>query len=1154
MCRPMQQQMDPWAAINAYFRDAHLERLVQHQIESYNEFITHQIQQTIEQFNPLIVHSDQYYDARVKKYSLEARIRFSNFQINRPQINENNGSTKVMFPQEARLRNFTYAAATTIDLNIQYFVRTGPNLEDMQCFNSVIKQIHIGKIPIMLKSVACVLTQYDHLPHTSTSECRYDPGGYFIINGSEKTVLGQERTAENKIYCFPASNSHKHLFQTEMKCSPDSKRISPKQVNMYLLKVNGDYVIQVNLPRIRKHIPIGILFRAFGILSDLQICKFISMNQMDKDIEDMIRGSIIEASCCLTKEDAVQYISSHITFNTFTDKIGVKKTDYTTDIIENDLFSHCKTRDQQIYLLGYMANKLIQCALGRQPCDDRDSYLNKRIGLTGNLLNDLYRNYFNKMVKDMQKQIVREMNTGSWRSREEYERIITETNACKIVKSTTIENGIKRALSTGDFATKQMSTNKVGVAQVLNRLTYASILSHLRRINTPVAASGKLVAPRKLSNSTWGYLCPSETPEGQSVGLVKNMSYMTHITIRSEPTSLYKHVEPFLCDLSLEVGLTKVFVNGTWIGCTRMPEELYLDMKSKKYSSIINVYTSVVFDYKMNEIQLCNDAGRLVRPVFKVKDNQLLYTAEMSQKLKEKRLSWDDLLLSHTQESVIEYIDPVEQNASMISMKYTMDKSFRYTHAELHPSTIFGVLASCIPFPEHNQSPRNTYQCAMGKQAIGVYVSNYHVRMDKTSWILNYPHRPLVDTRIMHMLKLNELPSGTPVIVAIMTHTGYNQEDSVMINQGAIDRGLFRTTAYHTERDEDKKTNGDDEVRCKPDPQKTKGMKFSNYSKIGMDGLMPKNTRIENMDIIMGKVIPIKEARNDPTKKIKFEDASKYYRTDEVCYMDENYVGINGDGYVTWKARIRADRTPEIGDKFSSRHGQKGTVGNIIPEVDLPFTSSGLKPDIIINPHAIPSRMTIAQLKETLLGKVLLELGMFGDGTAFGELSVSTISEELMKHGYESKGNELMHNGLSGEQMEADIFIGPAFYQRLKHMVEDKHHSRSKGPCTGLTRQPAEGRARDGGLRFGEMERDCMISHGAASFTKGRLYDASDAYKVNVCKKCGMIAAHNDASHIHLCKMCENRTEFSEVHIPYACKLLFQELITMNIAPRMITK
>ena len=445
-----------------------------------------------------------------------------------------------------------------------------------------------------------------------------------------------------------------------------------------------------------------------------------------------------------------------------------------------------------------------------------------------------------------------------------------------------------------------------------------------------------------------------------------------------------------------------------------------------------------------------------------------------------------------------------------------------------------------------------THNSAMGKQAIGVYVTNYDNRMDKTAYVLTYPMRPLVETRVMNIIKLNNIPSGQQVIVAIASHSGYNQEDSLLFNKGAIDRGLFLATIYHTEKDEDKKLFGNEEIRCKPDKNNTKNMKFANYDKLDANGIIKENTLIEDRDIIIGKVLPIKENKNDFTKTMKHSDESISFRTHEESYVDKNYIETNGDGYNFCKVRIRNYRKPVIGDKFSSRHGQKGTIGNIIPEEDMPFTADGLKPDIIINPHAIPSRMTIAQLKETLLGKVLLQLGLFGDGTSFGEFEISSIIDKLNDLGYESKGNELMYNALTGEQLTMNIFIGPAFYQRLKHMVNDKQHSRSIGPMVNLTRQPAEGRARDGGLRFGEMERDCMISHGASRFTKGRIFDASDAYSTFVCSKCGSIAAFNNKEHIHYCNMCSNRNDFKYIEIPYACKLMFQELITMNIAPRIL--
>jgi DNA-directed RNA polymerase II subunit RPB2 len=1167
----------PWDIIESYFHDQHLDRLVRHQLESYNNFVGYQIIKTIEMFNPVHIASEQDFDPIRKKYSLEIFITFDNFHIYRPQIHENNGAIKLMFPQEARLRNFTYASAMTVDINIKYVVRNGKELENTQTFHKTLSKIHIGKLPIMLKSNICVLNQYKHVENTHTGECKFDAGGYFIINGSEKTVLGQERAAENKVYCFNVSkNNTKYSWIAEIKSVPDFKCISPKQINVMISSKNNGfgYPIHVQIPRVKQPIPLFIVFRALGILTDKEICEKILLDiskTENKDMLSSLQASIIEANKYLTQEESIKYITGFAMYTPINmDKeTGIKKKlEFTMDILNNDLYPHCQNSIQKIYFLGYMTNRLLQAYFEMTPADDRDSYLNKRIDLTGTLLNNLFRNYFNKLVKDMEKQVIREINTGSWKSTDDYENIINLTNIYKIIKSNTIENGLKRALSTGDFGIKHTNSNKVGVAQVLSRLTYVSSLSHARRISTPTDKSGKLIPPRKLHNTSWGFLCPAETPEGASVGIVKNLSYMTHVTIYSNSMPLYEYVNPNITQLDSDsikstdmYRKVKVFINGVWVGITDEPNDLYLMLKDKKYKVIINIYTSIVFDYRMKEIRVCNDSGRLSRPVLRVKNENILITKDIINRLKTRQLCWDDLLTSsRIDDSILEYIDPEEQSWAMIATKphdivKENDKIYHFTHCEIHPSTIFGVLASCIPFPEHNQSPRNCYQCAQGKQAMGVYVTNYENRMDKTAYVLNYPTRPLVDTRIMNMIQLNKIPSGTNVIVAIATHTGYNQEDSLLFNKGSIDRGLFMTTIYHTEKDEDKqKINGDEEIRCKPDPTKTKCMKMGNYNKVNNKGVIPENTIVENRDIIIAKVTPIKENRNDHTKVIKFEDQSKIYRTTEETYIDKNYIDRNGEGYTFAKTRLRTVRKPVIGDKFSSRHGQKGTIGNIIPECDMPFTSKGVKPDIIINPHAIPSRMTIGQLKETVLGKVLIELGLFGDGTSFGQFDVKDICKELINLGYEAHGNELLYNGLTGEQFECSVFMGPVFYQRLKHMVNDKAHSRSIGPMVNLTRQPAEGRSRDGGLRFGEMERDCMVSHGASRFTRERMYDVSDKYSVFICKKCGLIASYNDTIHVHHCRTCDNRVDFTYVEIPYACKLLFQELNTMNIAPRFITE
>ncbi len=1175
---------EPYSVIESYFASQHLERLVRHQIESYNHFINFQIQRTIQMFNPVVIHSENDFVPEHGQYFLEAHLSFENFKLYPPQIHENNGATKIMLPQEAKLRNFTYASTMTVDLHIEYIIRNTESMDTPKIIKKMFPKINIGKMPIMVKSSICMLTNNKHVHSNITGECPMDCGGYFIVKGSEKTVLGQERAAENKVYCFDGKNTTKWDWFAEIKSVPDFKCISPKQIEMMIASKNNGFghSIYITIPRIKQPVELFLVFRALGVISDKDICNYIVLDITDPKSQDLLvflQASVIDANKYMTQEDALKQLISLVAYTPINmDKeTGLKKKrEFTMDILNNDVFPHCKTVPQKLYLIGYMAHKLIKTSMGLLPPDDRDSYLNKRIELTGTLLNNLFRNYFNKLVKEMQKQIIREINTGSWRSTEDYENIINMTNIYKIMKSTTIENGITRALSTGDFSIKLSNSSKVGVAQVLNRLTYLASLSHLRRINTPLEKSGELIDPRKLHNTTWGFLCPAETPEGQSIGVVKNISYMTHITIPNNSSSLYEYVQPYILAIETAhsrdlLGKVKVFINGSWVGIALNPMELYNDMKDKKYRGIINIYTSVVFDYKLLEIRICNDGGRLTRPLLKVRDNKAIITGDLIKRLESKELQWNDLLTScRIDESVIEYIDPEEQNHAMIAMKakdkYLQDPSIKinYTHCEIHPSTIFGVLASCIPFPEHNQAPRNTYQTAMAKQAIGMYATNYDQRMDKTSYVLTYPTRPLVDTRVMNFIELNKIPSGTQIHVAIMTHTGYNQEDSVLVNKGSIDRGLFSATIYHTEKDEDKNIVRDEIIRCKPDKTKTKSIKFGNYEKLDTKGFIPENNLVENRDVIIAKIIPIKENRNDPTKTIKYEDQSKTFRTTEETYIDKNYTGRNGDGYNFAKVRVRIFRKPVLGDKFSSRHGQKGTCGNIIPECDMPFTKDGLKPDIIINPHAIPSRMTIAQLKETLLGKVLLELGLFGDGTSFGNLDIKTIARELQKMGYESYGNEVMYNGLTGEQLETSIFIGPVFYQRLKHMVNDKQHSRSIGPMVNLTRQPAEGRSRDGGFRIGEMERDVMLAHGMSKFCRERLYDVSDKYSMNVCRKCGMTVAYNDGVNksrlysnsdyqIHLCHTCGNTTDFSKVEVPYAYKLMSQELQTINVGLRLIT-
>ena len=942
--------------IESYFHGQQLSRVVRHQLESYNHFVNYDIKKTIDMFNPVIVRSDKDYVPSKDAYSLEMKIMFENLKIYPPQIYENNGATKTMLPMEAKTRNFTYASNMTIDVRIEYTVRDSEEMDKPQTIVKLMPKVSIGKMPIMVKSAICVLTQNSHINPVELGECAFDHGGYFIIKGSEKTVLQQERAVQNTVFCYNGKNEPKCIWYAEIKSVPDYKCISPKQVEIEIASKNNGYghPLKVVIPRVREAIDLFVVFRALGITSDKEICSYIMLDVESEKHAQMLaylNASIIEANKYMTHEDALKYVTSYVAFTPMNmDKeTGVKKKrDFALEVLNNDLFPHCHTTQQRIYFLGYMTNRLIQTALGWIPESDRDSYVNKRIDMTGTLLNNLFSNYYNKLVKEMQKNIIKEINTGSWKSSNDYENIVNMSNICKLIKSTTIETGINRALSTGDFSIKHSNSSKVGVAQVVNRLTTAATLSHMRRVNTPIDKSGELIDPRKLHGTTYGFLCPAETPEGQSIGLVKSISQLTHLTISTSSASLYTYVEPFIKSVNnikpIETyNKVKVFINGCWVGITDTPNELYLNMKQKKYTGIINIYTSIVFDYGMMEIRICNDGGRMTRPLLRVKDGNVLLTQDIINKVENGDLYWNDLLTScKLPESIIEYIDPDEQNFAMIGLKAKnqmihKDARVKYTHAEIHPSTIFGILASCIPYPEHNQAPRNTYQSAQGKQAMGMYATNFDKRLDKTAYVLTYPSRPLVDTRLMNWLDLVKIPSGQQIHVAIMSHTGYNQEDSVLINGGSIDRGMFLTTIYHTEKDEDKNITRF-VSRCKPDPTKTKGIKYGNYNKIGENGFMEENTLIQDRDVIMAKVVHIKENRNDLTKLIKFEDQSKCMRTHEETYVDKNYVGRNGEGYNTAKVRARIFRKPVYGDKFSSRHGKENYLFNILSNHHINLT------------------------------------------------------------------------------------------------------------------------------------------------------------------------------------------------------------------------
>ena len=714
------------------------------------------------------------------------------------------------------------------------------------------------------------------------------------------------------------------------------------------------------------------------------------------------------------------------------------------------------------------------------------------------------------------------------------------------MKLSAIEGKLKQALATGNFTVQGLGTSnstslsnatKVGVSQVLARMSYASTLSHLRRIQTPVEKSGKLLAPRKLHGTSWGFVCPVETPEGHSVGIVKNMSLITSVTQHVPSNTVLHYLQDCegitWIDQAIPYKGTSITLNGVIVGYTSSPYALVQRLRAAKHNFRLHPHISIAWYTLMNNIIIETDSGRLVRPVFRA--NITEHPAPGS--------DWQTWL-----NTCVEFVDASETETLRIALSKD-DVTPHHTHYEIHPSLIVGQMAASIPLSDHNQSPRNTYQSAMGKQSMCVYAGNYAKRLDKNGYLLCSLSRPLVETRSMNILKMHEMPFGMNAIVAIACYGGYNQEDSIIMNRSAIKRGFMRGLYYTMYKDEEHRnvTSGREEKFMRPSKHNTRKYKNTSYAAIGDNGMPILNAVIQENDVVIGKCVNL---RNDQAG-YAYRDASTTHKNSEPCRIDGVWTDKNSDGYPFIKVRGVSERIPQIGDKFSSRHGQKGTVGMLLDEEDMPFTQTGLRPDLIMNPHAVPSRMTIAQLMENIYGKIGVQRGTLGDGTPYSHLKVADLKEHMLDLGMHSYGNEILYNGQTGEMMEAEIFMGPTFYQRLKHMVIDKKHSRARGPIVSLTRQPCEGRSRDGGLRVGEMERDCMLSHGAAAFTKERLMDVSDPFPTGICKTCGTLAIVNEEEGLYSCGSCGNQTEFIQKTIPYAMKLWVQELETMHNVPRM---
>ena len=1159
--------------------------IFRHLYDSYNKFLEEDIKVFLED-SEHIFNEKLTYDTVYRR-----KFRFKNVRIIGPKLP--NG-IEPMFPSDARHRNLTYSVKIIADIT-QYQEKIDIITDRKSEMITGVEEIGvpIATVPLMMKSKYCSLNQYKG---NDLNECDFNPGGYFIVKGSEKVVICQERMVENKPLVFLKKDSGilSHIVQV------NSRSYKPNGLMQVLnIKIKTDGTMTIRVP-ILQEVNVFVIFRALGVLSDRDIINMIVGDENDNDMIDTLRVSL---EMCKnenhqkiqTSEEAFDYLINKLkVIRKYTEtnqdvKIMQKKM-HLTHLLKTSFIPHIEGGFKvKAYYLAYMINKLLKVYLNRTKIDDRDSYVNKRIDLPGDLLMELFRQRFKIMMSDCKKFFDNRNDNDE-----------KPLNIINQIKPNTIEQGIISSLSTGSWIRKK------GVAQMLQCYSYHQILGFLRRIDSPSgdSSSSTLVAPRQLHPSSIPFLCVVETPEHAGVGLSKHFSLISSSTIMS--LDQYRMLKIIvikkiknLQDLTVKEikNMFKVFLNGEWLGCITEPIQFVKELKEMKSKNIIDRQnTSIVPDYFNSEIRIYCDTGRFIRPVMCVDNNTLKVTKDIIEQIslnktekQTKITSWEELLDKYP--DIIEYVDTETQPFYMFKpkvkdveeMRIKMEKSKelvknvtdkissnRYNemyfdiinYCEFHPQLLLGELSSCTPYCNRNNGARNIYQYSQGRQAMGIFLSNYRDRTD-ISFILYHIQKPLVTTRATKYVGSDILSSGENIMVGIACYTGYNVEDSLIFNSASVDRGLFRSATYRKfiSKAQKNQSTAQDDIFMKPDSTKVIGMRHGSYDKLNDKGYVPLETVINNADIIIGKVTPIQNIGNSNKE---FRDASEVYKAGAPGVIDRVYIDIpDQDGYPTRKILVRSTRTPRVGDKFASRYGQKGTCGIKLQGIDMPYNKFGIRPDIILNPNAIPSRQTIGQLLETLVGKVAALEGFDGDGTSFEDYNIEKIENRLKELGYDPKGYEELYNGMTGEKLKIKIFFGPTFYQRLKHQVEDKIHARARGPRTLLTRQPPEGRSRDGGHRLGEMERDALIAHGLSKFLNEKMMYNSDAYTTHVCDLCGLFAqraprnenkTEPSPTDIYMCPNCNNVNKISKIMIPYAFKLLLQELVAMSVAPRIRTK
>uniref|UniRef100_A0A6C0KE36 DNA-directed RNA polymerase n=1 Tax=viral metagenome TaxID=1070528 RepID=A0A6C0KE36_9ZZZZ len=1180
-----------WKFIDTYFKN-NPNHLVNHHLNSFNDFYDNGLKQIFREYNPMKIVKNK---EKNQCFLYFGGKKGNKIYYGKPIIYDEPDRVHFMYPNEARLRNMTYGISIHYDIDVDFIITNDD--ETTNTFSITLKKIFLGRFPIMLQSNLCILKGLLPEIRYNMGECRNDPGGYFIIDGKEKVIISQEKFADNMLYIRDkvddTYNCSAEIRSVSEDASKPTRSLWIRRVAPSPTQENGQIV--VNVPNVRKPIPLFILMRALGIISDKDIILHCLLDiKENKGFMEFFRASVYDAGYVFTQEAALKYIAT---------LTKGKTVNHTMLILMNYLLPHLGELNlkQKALYIGHMVMKLLKVYTKVDKPTDRDSFKFKRIEITGTLLYGLFKEYYNLQMKHIFTKIDKEYYYHENSYQTNFLSLI-ESNFNEYFKERLVENGIRKAFK-GNWGSQE-HTKRAGVIQTLDRLSFNSFIAQLRKVNLPFDSNAKVVAPRLLHGTQWGIIDPVDTPDGGNIGFHKNLSIMTHITSSCSSIPfiefLKKNKEFIIleeCNFAMLHNLTKVFVNGNWIGMMKDPRDKIDELRLYRRNGIIPTFISVQWNKVVNEILIATDAGRPCRPLIYIANGEINYERpDILEKIKKADYTWNDLVLGFSSKKndlyscsieetkernleetagIIEYLDTEEAESALIAIHKFDYSQYPATHIEIHPSLLLGVMGNQIVFPENNQLPRNLFSCGQSKQAVSLYNTNFHNRIDTMGVVLNNGQIPLVKTRYLKYINKEQMPYGENAIVAIMCYTGYNVEDAVLINQGSLNRGIFRTTYYkmyetHEESSSVSNTTIDSKF-LNIDSHNVIGKKPGyDYSELNEHGMIKENTFLNDKMILIGK------AMNDLEKPDTYIDQSVYTKKGQTGFVDKTFITDGEEGFRIGKIRIREERIPAIGDKICSRCGQKGTIGLVIPESDMPYADNGIKPDLIINPHALPSRMTIGQLIESLMGKACALYGGFGDCTAFVNKGPKNelYGSMLTKMGYHYTGNEVLYNGMTGDQLETEIFMGPTYYMRLKHMVKDKINYRARGPRTALTRQTVQGRSNDGGLRIGEMERDGLIAHGMTGFIVDSMLERGDEFYMAVCNQTGTIAIYNENQNLFLSPMSDGPIKFiqnldstlnidnisrfgrnfSIVRVPYTFKLLLQELKTMNIQMHIITE